>query len=237
MKYVKSEKYNDAKFLNRIMGPNTIKLTEELMLNNEIAKGSNVLDLGSGMGVSSVFLANEYGFSVTACDLWSEAQENQMFFDEVVKQGSVKAVKADALALPFENECFDAVVSVDSYNYFGRNDKYLDEHLMPYVKKDGLVYISVTGMNKDLHDNLPDELLLSWSAEQLDYIHDMDYYKSIMEKSKSAKIVDIKVMQSNNEVWEDWLKMDNEYAKNDEKSIRAGALKYLNFIKIVLQKK
>ena len=46
---------------------------------------------------------------------------------------------------------------------------------MPFVNKDGLVYICVTGMNKDLHDKLPEELLLSWSTEQLDYIHDMDY--------------------------------------------------------------
>lgn len=44
-------------------------------------------------------------------------------------------------------------------------------------------------------------------------------------------------MQSNQEVWVDWLKMDNEYARNDAKSIKAGALKYLNFIKIVFKKK
>lgn len=44
-------------------------------------------------------------------------------------------------------------------------------------------------------------------------------------------------MQSNQEVWDDWLKMDNEYARNDAKSIKAGALKYLNFINIVLKKK
>lgn len=65
----------------------------------------------------------------------------------------------------------------------------------------------------------------------------MDYYLSIMKKSKYAKIEDIWIMQSNQEVWVDWLKMDNEYARNDAKSIKAGALKYLNFINIVLKKK
>lgn len=71
---------------------------------------------------------------------------------------------------------------------FGRTDNYLDDHLMPFVNKDGLVYICVTGMNKDLHDKLPEELLLSWSPEQLDYIHDMDYYLSIYhEKIKVCK--------------------------------------------------
>ena len=44
-------------------------------------------------------------------------------------------------------------------------------------------------------------------------------------------------MRSNKEVWDDWLKQDNEYAKGDRKSMEAGAGKYLNFIKIVLRKK
>ena len=41
-------------------------------------------------------------------------------------------------------------------------------------------------------------------------------------------------MQSNEEVWEDWLRQENEYAVNDRKSMRAGGGKYLNFIKILL---
>ena len=34
----------------------------------------------------------------------------------------IVAVKADATNLPFEKEFFDAVVSTDSYNYFGREN-------------------------------------------------------------------------------------------------------------------
>lgn len=44
-------------------------------------------------------------------------------------------------------------------------------------------------------------------------------------------------MQSNAEVWEDWLRQENEYAVNDRKSMRAGAGKYLNFLKITLRRK
>lgn len=44
-------------------------------------------------------------------------------------------------------------------------------------------------------------------------------------------------MESNDEVWADWLKQDNEYAVGDRKSMEAGGEKYLNFIKIVLRKK
>ena len=44
-------------------------------------------------------------------------------------------------------------------------------------------------------------------------------------------------MESNDEVWADWLKQENEYAVGDRKTMEAGGGKYLNFIKIVLRKK
>lgn len=146
-------------------------------------------------------------------------------------------VKADACALPFEKEFFDAVVSTDSYNYFGRDEHYLDNRLLPFVKKDGYIYIAVPGMKKDCHDNLPKELLLSWTPEQLDYMHDTDYWTKIVSKSKNSEIVSVKEMESNEEVWADWLSQDNEYAVGDRKSMEAGGGKYLNFISVILKKK
>ena len=238
MKYTKTEKYNISIVDKKIMGPNPLKLEEELMKDNRIKKGAIVMDLGSGQGITSVFLAKEYGFKVYATDLWSEAQENQKFFAEMgLTEQEIIAVKADATNLTQDNEFFDAVVSTDSYNYFGRDAHYLDEKLLPFVKAGGYVYIVVPGMKKDCHDNIPPELLLSWTPEQLDYIHDIEYWKSIISKSKCSEIVSIYEMESNEECWNDWIQCDNEYAINDRKAIEAGACKYLNFISIVLRKK
>ncbi|MCI5970090.1 MAG: class I SAM-dependent methyltransferase [Oscillospiraceae bacterium] len=236
MKYILSEKYN--KYLSKIMGPNPIKLEEELLFGNKIPKGSVVCDLGSGQGLTSVFLAKEYGFKVYAADLWSDPNENRKFFDSVgLDENTIIPVKADALNLPFEKEFFDAVVSTDSYNYFGRDENYLDNCLLPFVKCGGYIYISVPGMKKDCHENLPPELMLSWNEEQLDYIHDISYWKNILSKSKNSEIISVCEMESNDEVWADWLKQDNEYAVSDRKAMEAGGGKYLNFIKIVLKKK
>ena len=92
-------------------------------------------------------------------------------------------------------------------------------------------------MKKDCHDNIHKELLLSWTPEQLDYIHDINYWRDIISKSKDSVIISIHEMESNEECWDDWIKCDNEYSKGDRKAIEAGACKYLNFIAIVLQKK
>ena len=51
---------------SKIMGPNPLKLCEELLRGANIAKGSRVCDLGSGTGITSVMLAREYGLDVYA---------------------------------------------------------------------------------------------------------------------------------------------------------------------------
>lgn len=237
MEYVKSGKYENELIYQKIMGPNPLKLQEELMQNNQLKKGSVVMDLGSGQGVTSVFLAKEYGFKVYATDLWSNTDENRKFFCQMGLSGDeIIPVKADALNLPYEKEFFDGVVSTDSYNYFGRDDTFLDEKLLPFVKKGGYVYIVVPGMKKDCHDDFHPELLLSWTPEQLDYIHDIEYWQNIVSKSVDCEILSIHEMQSNEECWMDWVGCDNEFSRNDRKAIDAGACKYLNFIAIVLQK-
>ena len=129
------------------------------------------------------------------------------------------------------------MVSTDSYNYFGRDPEYLDRCLLPLVKRGGLIYIAIPGMKQDCHDHLPPELLLSWTSEQLDYMHDVPYWRRMVSQCRGAEVLEVVEMQSNDEVWADWLRQENEYAVSDRKSMEAGAGKYLNFIKIVLRRR
>ena len=91
-------------------------------------------------------------------------------------------------------------------------------------------------MKQDCHDHLPSELLLSWTPEQLDYMHDVAYWRRMVSQSKDAQVIEVSEMESNEEVWADWLQQENEYAVGDRKAIEAGGGKFLNFIKIVLRK-
>ena len=92
-------------------------------------------------------------------------------------------------------------------------------------------------MKQDIHDHLPPELLLSWTPEQMDYLHDTAWWSDMVNQCKGAEVLSVSEMASNEEVWADWLRQENEYAVGDRKSMEAGAGKYLNFIKIVLRKK
>ena len=238
MKYPKSEKYMGNDYMKYIMGPNPLKLCEELLAEHRIPAGARVMDLGSGEGLTSAFLAKEYGFTVYAADLWSEPESHYPLFEQFgLSREQCIPVKADANDLPFEREFFDSVVCVDSYNYFGRDPAYLDEKLLPFVKSGGMIYAAVTGMKKDCHDNIPEVLLRSWNAEQLDYIHDAKWWRGIVSQSRDCEVVSVHEMQSNAEVWADWLRQDNEYAVGDRAAMEHGGLDYMNFVAIVLRKK
>lgn len=239
MEYTKSQKYSTPQLLAKIMGPNPFKLQEEMLLNHKIPAGSLVCDLGSGQGLTSVMLVKDYGFTVYAADLWSDPQENRKFFDEMgLTHEQIIPVKANADTLPFEKEFFDAIVSTDSYNFWGRDPEYLDAKLLPFVKSGGYLYICVPGMKRDCHDNLPKELLLSWTPEQLAYLRDITYWTEILNNSRDAEVLSICELKGNNdELWADWIRQENEVAVNDRKSIGAGGGKYLNFIAFVLRKR
>lgn len=163
MHFPKANSFESAIVQSKIMGPNPLKLCEELLLEADLPAGSRICDLGSGTGITSVMLAREYGLDTYAVDLWSDPAENRAFFRSMqVPDQVIHPVKADATqGLPFPHGFFDAVVSIDSYNYCGRDAHYLGEKLLPYVKQGGMLYLSIPGMVRDCHDDLPACLLES----------------------------------------------------------------------------
>ena len=237
MKYIKSAKYDQNALKNYIMGPNPMKLLEELLTENPLAPGSTVLDLGCGRGVTSLFLAKECGVRVFAADLWISPSENKRFFDaRGLSSEQITPIKAEAHELPFADGFFDDVVSVDSYHYFGLDPEYLGKHLLPLIKDGGRLLFAVPGMKKDVHDDIPAEMLLSWRPEDLDTLHDAAYWRRILAATEGAEILSLHEMENFDECWDDWLACDNEYAVGDRKAMSAGAGKYMNFVAAVIRK-
>ena len=65
------------------MGPNSLKMLEELTCGMDLKPGMKVLDLGCGKGLTSIFLAKEFGVTVYATDLWIGATENYERFKDL----------------------------------------------------------------------------------------------------------------------------------------------------------
>ncbi len=232
-----SQKYDRDFIAKNIMGPNPMKIAEELLAMEPLKEDMTVLDLGCGHGVTSVFLAKEYGLKVFAVDLWISPTDNKKTFDEMgLTNEQIIPLKGEAHDLPFAEEFFDAAVSIDSYHYFGRDKTYLNQHLLPLVRCGGYLLLAFPGLKKDIHDNIPSEMLLSWTAEDIETLHDMDYWKNIIGSAEGAELLTVWEMECFEESWNDWLSCDNKYAVNDRKSMEAGAGKYMNIIAMILRK-
>src|SRR5262245_50627098 len=106
-------------------GANPLWLTEWLTDALDLRPGMRVLDLGCGRALSSIFLRRELGVQVWATDLWFSATENRERIRDAGVQDGVFPIQAEARSLPFATEFFDAIVSIDSFYYYGTDDLYL----------------------------------------------------------------------------------------------------------------
>lgn len=63
------DKYKDLFTDQFLMGPNSVRLLDEMLEKSQIPEGQRVLDLGCGKGLTSLFLAKETKAQVYATDL------------------------------------------------------------------------------------------------------------------------------------------------------------------------
>src|SRR5438132_733861 len=79
----------------------------------------------SGHAVSSIFLAREFGVTVWAVDRGVDPTENLQRIATMGCEDRVFPLRVDVRALPFPHAYFDAAIAVDSYPYFGTDERFL----------------------------------------------------------------------------------------------------------------
>ena len=241
----KASTYDQSLISANIMGPNPLRLCAELLDDGArsgcpLESGSLVLDLGSGSGITSCMLAAHWDVRVVAADLWGDPTDVMDLVRRVGLSGAdVVPVHADACDLPFAHGFFDAVTCVDAYNYFGRDEAYLGEKLLPFVKSGGHIYLAISGLTQDAADfggSLPVELSCSWTEEQLEYLWPRERWERLFAGVPGVRVERIRDMSCNDEAWRDWVACDNSYAEGDRAAIEAGALRWLTFTEAILRK-
>src|SRR6266545_5908605 len=135
-------------------GANSLWLTEWLTTALDLRPGMRVLDLGCGRAASSIFLRREFGVQVWATDLWFDASENLRRIRDAGVEEGVFPIHADARSLPFGAEFFDAIVSIDSFVFYGTDDLYL-KSLARFVKPGGQVGIAGAGLVREIEGWFP----------------------------------------------------------------------------------
>lgn len=201
-RYPRSSRYDPVWLLNLDMGPNPLWLLEDLAQNLDLHPGMQVLDLGSGNGATSVFLAREYGVQVVAADWWIAPDEAAAVFAEAGVAGQVTAARAEAHALPFAKDSFDAIVSIDAFEYFGTADNYLP-YLAGFLRAGGQLGIATPGMAKEVQQlgAIPEHIKRVFGWEPLAW-HTPEWWRLQWEVTELVTVTSARAQQDG---WHDWL--------------------------------
>src|SRR6185295_11842214 len=104
------------------------------------------------------------GVQVWAADLWFSASENLQRIRDAGVEDGVVPIHADARALPFTADFYDAIVCIDSFIYYGTDDLYLN-YLARFVKPEGIVGIAGAGLTREIDGDLPEHLRAWWTQD------------------------------------------------------------------------
>ena len=158
-RYPLSSKYDPQWLLGLDMGPHPLWQLEDLLTLVPLTPGQRVLDLGCGRGATSVFLAQQCGVEVVAFDLWIEPAEIRAVVDAAGVGDRVTVVHGDARSLPFEDGEFDAIVSIDAFEYFGTDVHFLSG-LLRVLRPGGRVGMTTPALRDDPYAVRPPDAVL-----------------------------------------------------------------------------
>ncbi|NJN90785.1 MAG: methyltransferase domain-containing protein [Leptolyngbyaceae cyanobacterium SL_5_14] len=103
-----------------------IDLIEELLKWGEVRQAQQILDVGCGIGGSSLYLAEKFGAIATGITL-SPVQANRATERAATARINANFQVADALNMPFPDQSFDLVWSLESGEHMPDKTKFLQE--------------------------------------------------------------------------------------------------------------
>jgi cyclopropane fatty-acyl-phospholipid synthase-like methyltransferase len=241
--YPRSNGYDPQWVFDNQMGPNALWLMESLSAVVPLEPGMRVLDLGCGKAMTSIFLAKEFGVQVWATDLWIDASSNQERIRAAGVDALVTAVQAEAHQLPFADGSFDAIVSLDAYQYFGTADLYLG-YIIGFLRSGGWIGIVTPALFEEFGSNVPDELAPFWDWEFCCF-HGPEWWRDHWEKTAKVRVEHSEAIRDG---WKDWLRFDEatvagldgwrrDAATNSIAMLRADQGRRLGFSRVVATKR
>ncbi len=245
--FPRSARYDPHWVVENQMGPSALWLTEWLGPAMDLQPDLRVLDMGCGRCLSSVFLAREYGVRVWANDLWIAAGDNWRRIIEQGLQDRVFPLRAEAHALPYAEDFFDAIVSLDSYHYYGTSDTYL-QYFSRFVKPGGRIGIVVPGLVRDFAGAVPEHLArkqrsggVFWNPAECGSFHTCDWWERHWTRTG---LVEVEVADTLPDGWRHWLQWEKALegtGKNpfpsDAEALEADQGRTMAFVRLVARRK
>jgi SAM-dependent methyltransferase len=241
-RFPRSSRYDGRWIVDNLMGPHVLWLAEHLCGALELRPGMRVLDLGCGKAISSIFLAKEFGVQVVAADLWIKPDENARRIADAGVADRVIPVFAEAHALPFAQESFDAIVSFDAYQYFGTDDLYLGT-IAKFLKPGGRLGIVVPGLAHEITE-VPDHIKPYWEWDFCCF-HSPQWWRHHWTKTGLMLIETADWMEDGHALWLEWCGITaplmegfhRKAASDGDAMLRVDTEKLFGFTRVVAHKR
>lgn len=171
-----------------------VDLIEELIAWGTPPSATAILDVGCGIGGSTLYLAQKFGANATGITL-SPVQENRATERAQAANlaASVEFKVADALKMPFDDESFDLVWSLESGEHMPDKKRFLQE--CQRVLKPGGTLLVATWCHRSCAPpqgalTFPEQLLLNqiYEAYHLPYIISLSEYEDIAEDLRFEQV-------------------------------------------------
>lgn len=213
-------------------GANPLWLTEWLCESLELKPDMRVLDLGCGRAMSSIFLRREFGVQVWAADLWFSPTENLARIRDAGVEDGVFPIHADARSLPFAAEFFDAIVSIDSFFYYGTDDLYLNT-IARLVKPGGPLGIAMAGFTREFDGSVPKHLQDWWKQDQPACLHSPDWWLRHWKRTGILDVEQADSMENGWQFWRDWLRVIAPDNHVEIQALEADAGQFMTYVRLV----
>jgi cyclopropane fatty-acyl-phospholipid synthase-like methyltransferase len=182
-------KYDPQWIRDNALGENALCQAESLARQLPLRPGMRILDLGCGRATSSIFLAREFGVEVWAADATTSPTENHIRAIALECESRVFPLRVDAHGLPFAKEFFDAVIAIDSFLYFGTDDRYLS-YVLQFIKPRGLIGLVDIAFTREVSSmaDAPSYLQPQY-GKHWSYVHTIAWWKQHWEKTELVDIL------------------------------------------------
>lgn len=236
--FPKATKYNQQWVRQHSMGENVLYNLESLTAVLPLQAGMRVLDLGCGKAISSVFLAKEFQVQVWAVDEAVSPTDNLQRIAEAGCEDKIFPLQLDARSLPFPEEFFDVVVVIDSYTYFGTDEKYLP-YICKFIKPGGYLAIADVCFTREIETVQEVPAFLRKDYQSFWYfIHAVAWWRKLWEKTGLVQIVAAEILPAADLIREQYIQ---DYKNSHQKDPFAKALEkdkqhFISFFRLVGQR-
>lgn len=126
---------------------------------------------------------------------------------------------------------------MDSYHYYGCEERFFAEKLLPLIRRGGQALILVPGLKREFGDDIPEDFT-AWVGEEASNFHDGDWWRKHVAAGCEDRIeVEVYETRQFEQPWQDWFDSGHEYGRQDREFMSKGLDRLLNFIVIAVRVK